>query len=87
MTGLQVFAMAGVACFAVALGLWALVRGGALRGEAEAEAVTAKHEAVRTAEVLQDVVKGQTAAAEVRKRKTTDKTPDQIVRANDGRWP
>ena len=82
MTGLQSLVILGALCFAIALLVWAAVRGGTATGEAKA--VTAKREAVRTAEALQHVAAGQVAAAKIRKRR---ESPADIVRKNDGAWP
>lgn len=87
MTGWTTLVLLGAVCFAIAVLVWAVIRGGAMRGAAEVEAIGAKREAVRTAEALQDVVEGQVAVAKVRSRKTPAKSPADIVRLNDGKWP
>jgi hypothetical protein len=86
-SGWIILALLGAVCFTIAVLVWAVIRGGAMRGAAEEEAIAAKRDAVRTAEALQDVTAGQIAAAKIRARRGPPKTPADIVRSNDGKWP
>jgi hypothetical protein len=90
MTGTLTFALMGVACFAIAVLLWAVIRGGKREGRAEVLAEAKAQEAEQVKAVLGETVSkvkaGAQAVQAAREAMAAGDTPAQIKARNDAAW-
>jgi Flp pilus assembly protein TadB len=83
MSGTFTFALMGIACFAIAILVWAVIRGSKREGRAEAEAEAATR---AVEETVSKVKAGAQAVQAARDAMAAGDTPAQIKARNDAAW-